>query len=65
ATFPEIIELADQKYADAFNDRLFLEQLLYLDDVADETLLMLHGYTQPTNKELHDFFSELIRQFSI
>lgn len=64
ATLSEIIELANQKYADAFNDRLFLEQLLYLDDVADEVLLML-ARAQPTKKELNDFFLERIQQLSV
>lgn len=64
ATLPEILELAGQKYTDAFNDRLFLEQLLYLDDVADETLLML-ARVQPSKSELSNFFSELIQQLSV
>jgi len=62
--FPELIELAGKKYGEAFNDRLFLEQLLYLDDVADEILFM-HGYVQPTKEELRGFFSKLIRQLSV
>ena len=64
ATLPENIALADRKYADAFNDRLFLEQLLYLDDVADENLLM-HGHTQPNKSELQTFFSEHIEHLPI
>jgi predicted nucleotidyltransferase component of viral defense system len=64
ATLPEILELAGQKYTGAFNDRLFLEQLLYLDDVADEALLML-AHAQPSKSELNDFFSKLIQQFSV
>lgn len=64
ATLPEIIEIADQKYIDAFNDRLFLEQLLYLDDVADEILLM-RECAQPSKKELRKFFSDLIRKLPV
>ena len=29
----EVIEIAKKKYRDDFNDRLFLEQLIYLDDI--------------------------------
>lgn len=64
ATLPETIALADQKYGDAFNDRLFLEQLLYLDDFADENLIML-GRTQPGTQELKDFFAERIKEISV
>ncbi len=65
ATLPEIIDFADQKYGDAFNDRLFLEQLLYLDDVASEALMMSGGYEQPSKKEIINFFSEHIHNISI
>ena len=41
ASLPETIALAREKYGEAFNDRLFLEQLLYLDDVAEEAVVML------------------------
>lgn len=41
ATLPEIIDLARRKYKDAFNDRLFLEQLLYLDDVPEAPIVFL------------------------
>lgn len=64
ATLADVVALADKKYADAFNDRLFLEQLLYLDDVADEPLMML-GRPQASTKELRDFFSRRIREYSI
>lgn len=64
ATLSEIIEIADKKYEDAFNDRLFLEQLLYLNDAADEDLFM-HGCAQPSKEELKVFFSELIKQLSV
>lgn len=64
STLSEIIMLADQKYADAFNDRLFLEQLLYLDDVADEDLIML-THVQPSKQELQGFFRECIKEISV
>jgi hypothetical protein len=64
ATLADVVELADQKYGDVFNDRLFLEQLLYLDDVADEALVM-RMHLQPSKSELQQFFSERIRELSI
>ena len=65
ATLPEIVALADKKYEDAFNDRLFLEQLLYLDDVADEALIMSGGRVQPSKKDIIDFFYGHIRDMPI
>ena len=38
---PEIIQLALLKYKSEFNDRLFLEQLIALDDVEDEEIQFL------------------------
>lgn len=37
----EIIELAEKKYGLEFNSRLFLEQLIYLEDVEDIGILFL------------------------
>lgn len=37
----EIIELAEKKYAGEFNSRLFLEQLIYLEDIEDTEILFL------------------------
>ena len=51
---------ARQKYGDAFNDRLFLEQLLYSDDLEDEEINWLQ---EKVGKEtMSDFFSVLITQ---
>ena len=64
ASLGEIIELAKRKYEDAFNDRLFLEQLLYLDDVDEITLLMRSGQ-QPTKQLILDFFTKAIVQLKL
>lgn len=40
-TLPEIVTVANKKYGDQFNDRLFLEQLVSLDDVVDEEVAFL------------------------
>jgi hypothetical protein len=60
----EIITLAQQKYEDAFNDRLFLEQLVYLDDVEDVEITMISGRV-PSKNEMVDYFSGLIQRESI
>lgn len=37
----KIIELAGKKYSGEFNARLFLEQLVYMEDIADEGIIFL------------------------
>jgi predicted nucleotidyltransferase component of viral defense system len=63
ATLREIIDLARKKYADAFNDRLFLEQLVYLEDVPEAPIIFLE---KPVCRpEIEQYFSELISQFRL
>ena len=56
----EMIDLAVKKFGEAFNDRLFLEQLVYLDDIDDVDIAMVSGVV-PSKSELTDFFSTTIR----
>ena len=63
-SLPEIINIAKQKYGEAFNDRLFLEQLLYLDDVEEAEIIMIER-PLPSKKELIDFFSKKISELSL
>jgi Nucleotidyl transferase AbiEii toxin, Type IV TA system len=41
SSLSEMIVLARKKYGDAFNDRLFLEQLVYLDDIPDYPIVFI------------------------
>jgi predicted nucleotidyltransferase component of viral defense system len=59
----ELIKLAQQKYGDAFNDRLFLEQLVYLDDLEPVEIILTAGKA-PTKGELLDYFSDLVQRES-
>lgn len=56
----EIIELAKKKYKNDFSDRLFLEQLIYLDDInaTDITLLKQEHFTK---EQLKTFFEKQIK----
>jgi predicted nucleotidyltransferase component of viral defense system len=64
SSLQEIIDLAKGKYNDAFNDRLFLEQLVYLDDITEDTIIMLNSPT-PTKQELIEFFSGEISKIKL
>lgn len=61
ASLGEVIAIARQKYGDAFNDRLFLEQLVYFDDLEAVEIKMTSGHP-PSKRELAEYFSELIRR---
>lgn len=56
----EVVTLARKKYGDAFNDRLFLEQLVYLDDV-EETQITMKAGRVPAKTDLIAYFSQLVR----
>ena len=64
SSLKEICTLALEKYREVFNDRLFLEQLLYLDDVEE---LDLELKTEPplTKAVLVEFFSQEIKKLEI
>ena len=57
-TLPEIISNAQKKYGDRFNDRLLLEQLVYIDDIDDaqglETKFSL------TREDMRSYFEKTI-----
>lgn len=58
-----IVSLAEKKYADAFNARLFFEQLLFLEDVED---VPIHFLKRRVGKNtLSQFFSSAIRAFTL
>lgn len=62
-TLPEVVELAQKKYAQNFNARLFLEQLIYLDDITDTHILLLK---EPVEKnDVRVFFEQEIKKIQL
>lgn len=59
----EIIDLAENKYGNNFNSRLFLEQLVYTSDVSDTEIVFLKKPV--SKKELEDFFTGEIQKIKI
>lgn len=56
----QIMELAEKKYGNEFNSRLFLEQLVYLDDVEEINLIFLK---EPVDKkQIEDFFVQEVKK---
>lgn len=58
----EIVKICENKYSEAFSQRMFLEQLLYLDDIAEDNKLMFLGEKYLSAKELSKYFKSLIRK---
>lgn len=61
----QIIDLANEKYGNLFNDWLFLEQLLYLDDLEEEPLIMLGGNQTPSKQEIRNLFEQKISEYKL
>ena len=61
--FNEIIEISEKKYKDEFNSRLFLEQLVYLDDITDEEIIFLKS--KINKEELKRFFEQEIKKIKL
>jgi len=64
ASLAETINLAAKKYGFDFNSRLFLEQLLYLEDVKDLKIFFL-GQKQLSKEEVKSFFKKETEKFRI
>ncbi|MDP2910639.1 MAG: nucleotidyl transferase AbiEii/AbiGii toxin family protein [bacterium] len=61
----EIIDIADKKYKDEFNTRLFLEQLIYLQDVRDTKIEFLKKNKKVDKSKIERFFEEEIKKIKI
>jgi hypothetical protein len=59
SSLKEIIEDAKNKFGDAFNDRLFLEQLLSPEDLDDEEIIWLAE--KMSKEQAKEFFTDLIK----
>ena len=59
----KIINICKKKYKDEFNDRLFLEQLVYLEEVEEAPIQFLKKPV--TKKEMTRFFKEEIKKIKL
>jgi len=60
-TLKSIIENAKIKYGEIFNDRVFMEQLVYVDDIDNEPIQWIN---KPISKEeIRDFFEIKIKDY--
>lgn len=59
----KIISMAEKKYGHEFNSRLFLEQLIYFEDITDEQIIFLKERTD--KKIIKSFFEDKIREINL
>ena len=62
-TTEELVTLGEKKYGDAFNARLFLEQLVYLDDIEDVEIIFLKN--RVGKKEISEFFTQEVSRIQL
>lgn len=63
AVLEDVIALAEKKYGTVFNGRLFLEQLVYLEDIPDTAIFFLKA---PISKiDLQEFFENAVRDLKL
>ncbi len=62
ANLEEIIKMAEKKFEGNFNARLFLEQLVYLDDVEDVDIVFIKEPVTKTN--IASFFTKIIKLYA-
>jgi hypothetical protein len=62
-TLKEILSLAEKKYGDLFNDRLFLEQLVYFGDLEESKIRYLQSPVGLST--LLEFFQRAVKQIKI
>ena len=59
ASLTDIITLSQKKFGAEFNTRLFLEQIIYLEDIEDTDILFLTKSI--SKKEIQQFFEEQVK----
>lgn len=63
SSLDEIISLAEEKYQSEFNSRLFLEQLIYSEDIEESQLVFLKK--PAAKKELEKFFDKVVKDIKL
>ena len=63
SSLDDIIKIAERKYGSEFNSRLFLEQLVYLEDVKDVNIMFLKD--EVIKNDLERFFENLVKKIKL
>ena len=63
ASLEQIIQLAEKKFGKEFNSRLFLEQLIYLEDIEEIKVTFLKE--RISQAQINTYFTEIVKSFSL
>lgn len=63
SSIKEIISGASEVYGGVFNPKIFLEQLVYFDDLDDLTIIPLKNHTRPDPKEVKEYLKEKVKEY--
>lgn len=61
-TLEELIQLAEKKYGSEFNARLFLEQLIFVEDIEETEIVFLPNQPQADKEAIQKFFEGEIKK---
>ncbi len=59
----ELIEAAKKIYGSVFDEKIFLAQLIYFDDLRNSDIIPIHKSSLPKPEEVKRFFENLIRNY--
>lgn len=59
----ELIKTAEQVYGGLFNSKIFLEQLVYFDDLLSFDIIPVKTGKIPAKEEVKDFFESLVKSY--
>lgn len=61
-TLPKIIHLCEKKYGEIFSRRMFLEQLIYLEDIPEDKNMIFLNENYISSKEIEKFFKTELKK---
>ncbi len=63
SSIKEIISSAGEVYGDVFNPKIFLEQLVYFDDLDDLTIIPIENQTAVSPAEIKEFLKTKVKEY--
>ncbi|MCL5439176.1 MAG: nucleotidyl transferase AbiEii/AbiGii toxin family protein [Patescibacteria group bacterium] len=60
---PELISVAKKVYGSVFEEKIFLEQLVYFDDLLNFDVIPASSKPLPTKKEVKKFFGDIVKEY--
>ncbi len=62
-TLDQLIKEAEKKYKSLFNTKLFLEQLVYFDDLLNLEIIPVDNKPIPSTNKVKDYFQQTVKEY--